>query len=368
MLSGKNEHIPTYEEGKLGRRIARKRKSDKPGDVMHVCKDCKKEFKRPCDLTKHEKTHSRPWKCTMENCKYYELGWPTEKERDRHVTDKHSNPLPQFKCLYPPCTYASKRESNCKQHMEKAHGWEYVRSKRGKASESLTPLASPVASPFLHEEDGDIGVENGDYFEVDFDIFANLNSGRVVENNNAPAIPHTTRSSSPLSRFGSPTGSVPSIDNTTSGFVDDGFSEPDSIENDFNLAITHDQSNAFEVPDSSKCAPPQQHPTSSALPSLSSEQDSRYLKFFNCKEKGCIDLRFSSAELLLRHENEAHRMRGNASPRMFECTHEGCGKSFSRAEYMLRHQSNRKLHTHSVSILADESTIVSSMRVPVPRQ
>lgn len=111
------------------RSMARRRKSDKPGDVMHVCRDCKKEFKRPCDLTKHEKTHSRPWKCTEEKCKYYELGWPTEKERDRHVNDKHSAAPPQYKCLYPPCTYASKRESNCKQHMEKAHGWEYVRSK-----------------------------------------------------------------------------------------------------------------------------------------------------------------------------------------------------------------------------------------------
>lgn len=34
-----------------------------------------------------------------------------------------------YKCQYSPCTYESKRESNCKQHMEKAHGWQYVRSK-----------------------------------------------------------------------------------------------------------------------------------------------------------------------------------------------------------------------------------------------
>ncbi|KAF1999454.1 zinc finger transcription factor ace1 [Amniculicola lignicola CBS 123094] len=113
----------------IKRSMARRRKSDKPGDVMHTCRDCKKEFKRPCDLTKHEKTHSRPWKCSEEKCKYFDLGWPTEKERDRHVNDKHSAAPPQYKCHYPPCTYASKRESNCKQHMEKAHGWEYVRSK-----------------------------------------------------------------------------------------------------------------------------------------------------------------------------------------------------------------------------------------------
>jgi hypothetical protein len=117
------------DDDEVKRSMARRRKSEKPGDVVHACRDCKKEFKRPCDLTKHEKTHSRPWKCSEEKCKYYDLGWPTEKERDRHVNDKHSAAPPQYKCLYPPCTYASKRESNCKQHMEKAHGWEYVRSK-----------------------------------------------------------------------------------------------------------------------------------------------------------------------------------------------------------------------------------------------
>lgn len=135
------------------RSMARRRKSDKPGDVMHACRDCKKEFKRPCDLTKHEKTHSRPWKCTEEKCKYYDLGWPTEKERDRHVNDKHSAAPPQYKCLYPPCTYASKRESNCKQHMEKAHGWEYVRSKSNGRKKDLTSSSerSPHTplTPFL---------------------------------------------------------------------------------------------------------------------------------------------------------------------------------------------------------------------------
>ncbi|CAI6331587.1 unnamed protein product [Periconia digitata] len=135
------------------RSMARRRKSDKPGDVMHACRDCKKEFKRPCDLTKHEKTHSRPWKCTFEKCKYYDLGWPTEKERDRHINDKHSSAPAQYKCLYPPCTYASKRESNCKQHMEKAHGWEYVRSKsngRKKTQSAGSDQAPPTPlTPFL---------------------------------------------------------------------------------------------------------------------------------------------------------------------------------------------------------------------------
>lgn len=139
------------DDDEVMRSMARRRKSDKPGDVLHMCRDCKKEFKRPCDLTKHEKTHSRPWKCSEEKCKYFELGWPTEKERDRHVNDKHSTAPAQYKCLYPPCTYASKRESNCKQHMEKAHGWEYVRSKSNgrKKSQGVSNSPATPLTPFL---------------------------------------------------------------------------------------------------------------------------------------------------------------------------------------------------------------------------
>jgi hypothetical protein len=140
------------DEDEATRSMARRRKSEKPGDVMHICRDCKKDFKRPCDLTKHEKTHSRPWKCSEEKCKYYDLGWPTEKERDRHMNDKHSAAPAQYKCLYPPCTYASKRESNCKQHMEKAHGWEYVRSKsNGRKKPPTNSERSPTTplTPFL---------------------------------------------------------------------------------------------------------------------------------------------------------------------------------------------------------------------------
>lgn len=140
------------DEDEVTRSMARRRKSEKPGDVMHTCRDCKKDFKRPCDLTKHEKTHSRPWKCSEQKCKYFDLGWPTEKERDRHMNDKHSAAPAQYKCHYPPCTYASKRESNCKQHMEKAHGWEYVRSKsNGRKKSAMSNERTPTTplTPFL---------------------------------------------------------------------------------------------------------------------------------------------------------------------------------------------------------------------------
>jgi len=136
------------------RSMARRKKNAKP--EIHTCELCSKEFKRPCDLTKHVKTHERPWKCTQEDCKYYEYGWPTEKERDRHVNDKHSSTPALYHCLYKPCPYTSKRESNCKQHMEKAHGWNYVRSKsngKGRAI-SVTRLhqgsVPPSPSSLLH--------------------------------------------------------------------------------------------------------------------------------------------------------------------------------------------------------------------------
>ncbi|KAF8455699.1 hypothetical protein BGX38DRAFT_142719 [Terfezia claveryi] len=103
-------------------------------------------FPRACDLTKHRKTHTRPHKCGVESCKYATEGFPTEKERDRHWTDKHSSDTPAFCCNYFPCPYKSKRESNCKQHMEKAHGYTYVRMKQNhKASSDKRQSHSPTS-------------------------------------------------------------------------------------------------------------------------------------------------------------------------------------------------------------------------------
>ncbi|KAL8630104.1 hypothetical protein Q9189_004177 [Teloschistes chrysophthalmus] len=127
------------------RSMARRRKNAQAAaKEAQQCRECDKVFKRPCDLTKHEKTHSRPWKCDERGCKYHTYGWPTEKERDRHVNDKHSASPSMYKCQFRPCPYESKRESNCKQHMEKAHGWAYVRSKNnGKSKKSQTGKTPP---------------------------------------------------------------------------------------------------------------------------------------------------------------------------------------------------------------------------------
>ncbi|OAA73347.1 Zinc finger, C2H2-type/integrase, DNA-binding protein [Cordyceps fumosorosea ARSEF 2679] len=149
-----SEQLDDDEE--IMRSMARRKKNATPEELApKKCREpgCNKEFKRPCDLTKHEKTHSRPWKCPIPTCKYHNYGWPTEKEMDRHVNDKHSDAPAMHECLFKPCPYKSKRESNCKQHMEKAHGWTYVRTKSsGKKMPSKpvtmdTPAISNLSPP-----------------------------------------------------------------------------------------------------------------------------------------------------------------------------------------------------------------------------
>ncbi|KAI4190916.1 MAG: hypothetical protein LQ348_003579 [Seirophora lacunosa] len=126
------------------RSMARRRKSAQTAvKEAQQCQECDKVFKRPCDLT------------------YYEYGWPTEKERDRHVNDKHSANPSMYKCQYRPCPYESKRESNCKQHMEKAHGWAYVRSKNNgktkKNPEGKTPPTPQITTPIFDASSPEFG-------------------------------------------------------------------------------------------------------------------------------------------------------------------------------------------------------------------
>lgn len=125
-------------------RCARRKKGYIPEIVNLHCsqKDCDKVFHRKCDLSKHEKTHTRPYKCTVVGCKYHELGLPTEKELDRHMNDKHEDSPAFYTCEYEGCGFKSKRESNLKQHKEKKHGWTYIRQKGTHKGSAMTPAQS----------------------------------------------------------------------------------------------------------------------------------------------------------------------------------------------------------------------------------
>ncbi|KAI0113915.1 hypothetical protein GGR51DRAFT_556413 [Nemania sp. FL0031] len=166
------------DEEEINRSMARRKKNASPEELApKKCTHpgCTKEFKRACDLTKHEKTHSRPWKCPIPTCKYHEDGWPTEKEMARHINDKHSSSPQMHECQFKPCPYKSKRESNCKQHMEKAHGWTYKRSKAPKTKASKagssgnpTPMLNNLPTPSSDQTDAIMTPED-DAFLPTFD-------------------------------------------------------------------------------------------------------------------------------------------------------------------------------------------------------
>ncbi|KAG9558859.1 hypothetical protein KCV04_g18814, partial [Aureobasidium melanogenum] len=65
------------------RSMARRRKGEPIKTYDCGFDGCDKIFRRPCDRTKHMKSHERPWKCPHTDCKYHEEGWPTEKECER---------------------------------------------------------------------------------------------------------------------------------------------------------------------------------------------------------------------------------------------------------------------------------------------
>ncbi len=138
----KRQHSIESGDDDVARSMARRKKNAPLETKRYHCSNekCDKIFPRECDLAKHEKTHSRPFKCPEKGCKYHELGLPTEKEKDRHVNDRHSKNPKQYRCEY--CPFMTKRESNCKQHMEKKHNWTYERVK-GNAKTVRTPAQTP---------------------------------------------------------------------------------------------------------------------------------------------------------------------------------------------------------------------------------
>jgi hypothetical protein len=141
----KRQHSSESMDEDVTRSMARRKKNAEPKIVELRCSDktCDKIFNRKCDLAKHEKTHSRPFKCPVKECRYHDQGLPTEKERERHINDKHAPNPRYFHCNY--CSFKTKRDSNCKQHMEKKHGWQYDRVK-GNAKTIRTPEQTPQTS------------------------------------------------------------------------------------------------------------------------------------------------------------------------------------------------------------------------------
>ena len=69
------------------------------------------------------------------------------------MEDKHTGVPFMYKCEFQPCPYESKRESNCKQHMEKAHGQAYYRPKTnrrlGKKGLRLEKKDQALATPAM---------------------------------------------------------------------------------------------------------------------------------------------------------------------------------------------------------------------------
>lgn len=114
----------------------RKRGANNDDAQLNHCRDpdCDKEFKPACDLTKHEKTYSRPWKCPVETCTYHETGWPTEKERSKHHNDKHPTGLTEL--------LDSKHECIPMQENLERHDWKQIRSKEDGAQGSADQITN----------------------------------------------------------------------------------------------------------------------------------------------------------------------------------------------------------------------------------
>jgi len=71
----------------------------------------------------------------------------TDAEIDCDISETNSKSPRLFKCEYVPCAYQSKRVSNCRRHMEKVHGWMYIRSRGKRFPRSTTGNLSTPNNP-----------------------------------------------------------------------------------------------------------------------------------------------------------------------------------------------------------------------------
>jgi len=90
-------------------------------------KVCGSIFKRPCDLKKHQRNHTRPVKCELgcTNKDGTPLGFAEVKERSRHDLKYHSSPemisKSLLQCPEEGCPYKG-RPDNVKRHHRAKHG------------------------------------------------------------------------------------------------------------------------------------------------------------------------------------------------------------------------------------------------------
>lgn len=100
-----------------------------------------------------------------------------------------------YKCQYRPCPYESKRESNCKQHMEKAHGWAYVRSKNnGKSKKGhvgKTPPTPQATTPSFDASSPEFGVASSSHgYGGDFSVAPSINGSEDSHSRSALDTPY----------------------------------------------------------------------------------------------------------------------------------------------------------------------------------
>jgi hypothetical protein len=136
-----------------------------PHTELHTCRECQEKFGSKVNLVEHEKTHNRPWKCPHDWCNYHDFGWPTGKELDRHIYDKHKDLSPYYNCLYPPCIYNSRNEATVKQHMEETHGHDYNGSERRQRTHIADKASIPTTADTEQHASVPAGLEEYDVDE-----------------------------------------------------------------------------------------------------------------------------------------------------------------------------------------------------------
>jgi len=101
------------------------------GVSPNTCNSCQKSFPKPYLLHKHEKSHTRPFKCPEVTCRY--KGAQLRKDLDRHIRTKHPERVPdvvRHHCPVENCKYSEQggetfgRLDHLKRHMESKHPYD----------------------------------------------------------------------------------------------------------------------------------------------------------------------------------------------------------------------------------------------------